>query len=377
MLKKAHIYKLTKLTMFLGVIGLSGITTIMILGTRQFTNVVEGLGTVLGVQTNREKQARALRAKMIIEAYRLLVAVPNPIPNISMEGKLTNDPSRLATIKSLHDIGKIYRLAYAYKITNDVKYLAKTKELLLAWTSVYRASGNSINESHLQELFEGYRWVRPSLNYKETQLIDNWLRTIAEKELNIKYNDDRSTNNWNNHRLNIIGQIGYLIEDDEYVKYALDGFKSQVEDYLYVDGSSSDFTKRDALHYHSYGIYPLLNLAKIAARNGVDLYNYESPSGSSLRKSVQFLYPYFSGDKTHIEFINSTADWDRNYERELWVPKNDLYILELAYFFDDEALPLIQKIQNTQAEVPSFEAMIALEERSEINIINQSIPYKF
>jgi hypothetical protein len=332
--------------------------------------------SVLGVQTSREKQEKRIQAAKIAEADKLLSVIPNPIVRIQMEGKLNNDPNKVLTIKSLADVQKIFTLSYVYKITGNIKYSNISRDFLLAWANTYKTTGNSIDETHLQPLFEGYAWVRDSLNSEERTDIDVWLRTIADKEIAIKYKDDRDINNWNSHRINIIGQIGFLINDQRYIDYSINAFKQQVQDNLLSNGSSFDFVTRDALHYHNFDIWALLNFAKTASLHGIDLYTYQSQSGASLEKSVRFLYPYATGEKTHSEFVNSSVAWDTTTgskkltakDAKKWIPKDDLYIFELAYFFDDRALPIVQKIRNNKAEYPSFEVMLAYLQRKEIPI---------
>lgn len=333
-------------------------------------------GSVLGIQTSLEWQEKLIVTGKLLDANKLLESTPNPIEKIQMEGKLNSDLNKIQTIKSLEDVQKIFTLSYAYKITKDNKYLNKSNEFLLAWAKVYKATGNSIDESHLQPLFEGYAWTRDSLNTIDVDLIDSWLKTIADKEITIKYNDDRDINNWNSHRINIIGQIGFLVNDKKYIDYSINAFKQQIQDNLYPDGSSIDFGARDALHYHSFDIWALLNFAKTASLHGINLYTYQSESGASLKKSVYFLFPYVTGGKTHLEFVNSSVAWDITTgsrkasakDAKKWNPKDGLYIMELAYFFDDEALPLVQKLRNSKAEYPSFEILLNYLQRKEIAI---------
>ena len=122
----------------------------------------------------------------------------------------------------------------------------------------------------------------------------------------------------------------------------------------------------------------MLNFSKTASLHGINLYNYQSNSGASLKKSVYFLFPYVTGEKTHLEFVNSSVALDKTTgfkkasakDAKKWNPKDGLYIMELAYFFDDEALPLVQKLRNNKAEYPSFEILLNYLQRKEIPISN-------
>lgn len=329
----------------------------------QGLSYADKIGRVLGVETSIEKQVRQIQTKKLEEVNKYVGDKPNPVQKIQMEGKLDSDPAKKQTIKSLEDLKKIYLFSYGYKITKNQRYLSKANEFILAWASTYKASGNSIDETHLEQLFEGYSWVRDGMSTTDIAIVDAWLKTIAEKEMKVKYKDDRDINNWNSHRINIIGQIGYITEDQRYLDYALDAYKKQIQYNLYADGSSMDFKTRDSVGYHAFNLWALLNFARTASSHGVDLYNYQSPSGASLKKSVHFLYPYINGTKTHTEFVNSKVAWDvttgSKKKAAIWNPSGGLYIMELAYYFDDTALPLIQKLKNNKVEFPSFETYLS------------------
>ncbi len=329
----------------------------------QSLSYADKISRVLGIETSIEKQVKQIQLKKLSEANLYLTDRPNPVQKIQMEGKLDTDPAKKQTVKSLEDLKKLYLFSYSYKLSQNQKYLTKASEFILAWAKTYKASGNSVDETHLEQLFEGYAWVRANMATVDVNIVDTWLKTIAEKEMLVKYKDDRDINNWNSHRINIVGQIGYITFDKKYTDYALDAYKKQIQNNLYSDGSSMDYVTRDALHYHAFDLWALLNFARTASLHGVDLYNYQSASGASLKKSVHFLYPYINGTKTHAEFIKSQATWDvvtgSKNKAATWNPNEGLYIMELAYYFDDTALPLIQKIKNNKVEFPSFETYLS------------------
>jgi hypothetical protein len=331
---------------------------------------------ILGIESDLENQKDYIHEKKIYEANGYLHDTPSPLVQIYMEGVLGSDDRKKQTIESLEDTKKVYGLAYAYKITHDKKYLEKAVEFASAWAQTYVPTGNSIDESHLQPLFDGYSWIKDDISNADKKKIDQWLLSIAALEKKVIYHDDRDVNNWNSHRINIIGQIGYLTDTPEYIEYAILGFKQQINQNLNKDGSSFDFLTRDALHYHSYNLWPLLNLAKAAKLNGdaQNLYEHVAKSGSSLKKSVHFLYPYAMGEKIHPEFVNSKVDWDKNlisYSPDgsvsAWNPRSDLYLFELAYFFDESNLPVVQKLRNNYARYPSFEILLAEEQKNWAN----------
>jgi hypothetical protein len=86
---------------------------------------------------------------------------------------------------------------------------------------------------------------------------------------------------------------------------------------------------------------------------GKNYYAFESPAKSSVQKSVQFLVPFVSGEKTHGEFANSKVKFDRdraaNGEKgyvagHSFDPKNGIVVLSLAAYFDPSLMELINRV---------------------------------
>lgn len=314
---------------------------------------------------NSNSEAKTAYGPLMRAADSALSSKPNPIDKIQMEGKLDSDPVMIKSRDSMKDMTKAYALGLAFAATGDSKYSSKAKEFVLAWASINQPTGDPIDETSLDSLFFAYDLTRATFSPDEVQQVDTWLHKMADVE--IANRNERSTtakNNWNSHRLKIVGLIGWLLPDQKLIDYAVNGYKQQVADDLNADGSTFDFRERDALHYHTYTLEPLLVLARVAQMNGIDLYHYQSPNGASLPKSVAFLIPFADGTQTHAEFVNSTVAFDRaranagqaGYQAgTLFDPKEALNTLEFDYFFDQAVLPLIIKINSSKAvKYPTF-----------------------
>jgi hypothetical protein len=102
---------------------------------------------------------------------------------------------------------------------------------------------------------------------------------------------------------------------------------------------------------------------------GVNYYTYVSPAGTSIKKSVDWLLPYLTGEKTHGEFVNSTVEFDRQRARNgeaaykagtLFDPKNGVPTLLLASYFDTdpELMPLARKLSGTEDRYPGWRAVV-------------------
>ena len=259
-----------------------------------------------------EPEAKALFRKIQRQADASRNDQGSPIARISSAGKLDSDSLKIQSRASLEDMKKLSALGYAYAVTTHRSYSAAARRIILHWAKVSQPTGVPIDESKFEPLFVAYDLTRSAFSKAERKTVEDWLRTIASLELqNVRTNSATATNNWNSHRLKIVGLIGFLLEDKTLIEEAVEGFKKQIQANLAPDGSSFDFHERDALHYQCYDLEPLLALAIRGQQNGIDLYGYQAPSGASLSRAVQFLASYCDGTKTHAEWVHSKVKFDR------------------------------------------------------------------
>ncbi len=303
------------------------------------------------------------------EAKKALSDNPNPRDTIVSEGHLKGNPDKTASIESMKDYPKIYSLALAYIVDGNAKYLSKAIDYLVSWATVNHPTGNPINDTKLDFLLMGYDMIRAELADADKQRIDNWLITIAEKEL-LKGKKGKATvfNNWHSHRLKVVGQIGFILNDNKYIDYAVSGIVTQVETNLNPDGSTFDFLERDALHYHLYDLEPLTTLAIIIKRaKGTNEFSYISPKGSSIKKSVDWVLPYVTGEKTHEEYVNSKVAFDKaradNKEPgfaigHLFQPEKALFLLSLATYFDYSYYSAITKVKKKNNDLADWQLVL-------------------
>jgi Alginate lyase len=304
-------------------------------------------------------------------ADEALQSAPNPIDTIRTEGLLQGDPRKTATWAALGDMRKMYALALAYRVTGHRAYLDKTTVYLFDWASTNIPRGDPIDDTDLDPAIEAYDMIKDKLVYGENKRIRNWLRRTAQAEIDAPYNQPgrgTATNNWHSHRLKIVGEIAYAIGDVALERYCIDELKAQIGRNLHADGTSDDFLARDALHYHVYDLEPLLKLSIVLERaTGVDYYAYEAPSGSSIKKSVDWLLPYLDGRKTHAEFVNSTVEFDRKRAQNgeaaykagtLFDPKNGVATLLLAAWFDATLMEPARGLLGSTDKYPAWQAVL-------------------
>jgi hypothetical protein len=272
------------------------------------------------------------------------------------------------------DMRKMYALALVYRVGGDKRYLNKSVAFLSAWAKKNKPNGDPIDDTNLDPAVAAYDFIKTNINATDAKLITDWLSETARAEMD-KYKPGRetSTNNWQSHRVKVVGEIGYALNDEKYKNFALEGFKQQLAHNLLLDGSTIDFKLRDALHYDVYDLEPLLKFAIILKRaTGVDYYFYTTAEQTSLKKSVEWLLPYLAGRKTHAEFVNSTVSFDKkraaNGEKDYaagnqFDPKNGVGVLLLTEYFYPDAINLIEKLKLSSQDYPDWQLVLNRIER--------------
>lgn len=251
----------------------------------------------------------------------------------------------------------MYTLALQFKISGDKKYLTKADEFLLAWAKTNQPNGDPIDDTNLDKAIEAYDLIKDNISPKDKILIAAWSKATALAEINSKRmnrNQGTGINNWNEHRLKIVGEIGYALNNQEFISWTIDRLKKHIEINLNEDGTSLDFKERDAMHYHIYDLEPMLRLALLIKRaGGVNFYTYQSPKGSSIKKSVDWLIPYIKGEKQHEEYVNTTVKFDRDRAKNnepgfapgtMFKPILALPVLKLSVHFDSTQSDLLKNL---------------------------------
>lgn len=319
----------------------------------------------------QDSTAENLFRQLKDKADAALSESPRPVDTIISEGHLATDPKKINTIKSLADMQKIYALAIAYQITKKKKYRNKSIEFLLAWAKTNHGVGNPINDTKLDAVWESYDLLKNEISQADKTIIEQWMQQVADAEINVffaKKSNKSTYNNWNSHRIKVVGLIAYTLNNVAYKTFTDSSLRIQIQKNLYADGSGMDFKDRDALHYHIYTLEPLLKIATVIKRaTGKDYFIYQSPSGSSIQRSVAFLAPYATGEKIHHEFVNSKVSFDKkradNKEPGYTIganfkPEAATEVLSYAAWFDAGYNTIVQKLTQNNTPYPNWELLL-------------------
>ncbi|MBB6107405.1 Alginate lyase [Mucilaginibacter lappiensis] len=305
-------------------------------------------------------------------AEQALNEQPSPIETIVSQGVLAGNPAKTASLKSLQDGNKIYALALCYRLYQQKSYLQKVQDFLLAWANTNKPNGDPINETKLEDMITGYDLIRNNVSAESKQQIDSWLIKVGEAEFNsasAKPGRTTSFNNWNSHRIKTLTLVAFTLHNTGYEPRIYQEIEKQINVNLNADGSGFDFLERDALHYHTYTLEPLLRASMVIYRaTGKNYFSYQSEKGASIQKSVDFLVPFVTGVKTHGEFVNSKVPFDKqraaNHEKgyeagTLFEPGNGVYTLSLAAYFNPAYIQDIQQVNTTKQK---FNWQLALDQ---------------
>jgi len=277
------------------------VTNIVILDKQEQVRLREIIGS--------NSEARLLYDSVAADAGASVKHVPCPLKVIHYEGLLDTDPRRINTVKSFPDIDHVATLIYAAYGSDNGMYGERANQIIMAWVKTYKPDGNTINENKFISFFWGYYVFKSHFTKQEQEEAEKWILEIALKQKN---RTSTPNNNWESKRLKITGIAGAILNDKELIDYSIEGFKAYISSAYYPDGTSNDLLSRDALQYHISGLKPCLsafiNLSKFD--NRFDLYAWESPTGSSVKKSVEYTLPYATGEKQRREWTHSKVELD-------------------------------------------------------------------
>lgn len=100
--------------------------------------------------------------------------------------------------------------------------------------------------------------------------------------------------------------------DDETVRQTCEQIKKRIAAQYETDGKQEhELARTRALEYSDFNNRAMLELAHMGQRVGVDLWNYTTPDGRSLRKGIDLLIPYMIGESEWTYQQTRTPRYDR------------------------------------------------------------------
>jgi len=268
---------------------------------------------LLGPHFAAGKQDSDTARMIIVRARTALTRPPGAIPQLHTEGTLPGKGIREISLVAKRDQPIVLDLAMAWRLTGDRAFLDQAGRYLDAWARIYQMSFNPIDETGFDQLAMAYDLTEADLPAEMRTRIDGFWQRMASGYLDaMDAGPGHANTNWQSHRVKLATMAAFLTGDQKLIDRARAAYRRQIAINLRPDGSTFDFEERDALHYVTYDLDPLMMAALAAKVHGEDWYDWSAPGGASLPRSLDWLAQFASGKRTHIEFANSKVQFDRD-----------------------------------------------------------------
>ena len=146
--------------------------------------------------------------------------------------------------------------------------------------------------------------------------LKNWFAKYLQWLLNSDFGTKESRNG-NNHEtsytLQVISFSLFVGKPDIAEKQIEKHFKQRIIRMIEPDGRQPrELARTKALHYSMMNLSMIIEIAEIARKMGIKLYSYETQDGRSIRKALDFLYPFVSGQRKwpYQQIVKSAPDYD-------------------------------------------------------------------
>jgi hypothetical protein len=302
---------------------------------------------------------------IIARARTALKRSPGAIPQLHTEGSLPGKGIREISLVAKRDQPIVLDLAMAWRLTGDRAFLDQAARYLDAWARTYHLSLNPIDETGFDTMIMATDLTEADLPADVRQRVDGLWRAMATGYLDaMDAQPTHGVTNWQSHRVKLATMAAFQTGDRALIDHARAAFRAQVAANLHADGSTFDYEERDALHYVTYDLEPLLMAALAARAHGEDWYSWSAPTGASLPRSVAWLAEFARGTRTHIEFAHSKVQFDRDragagqgeYAPHQWTPDSALLTFQLASRLDPTYAELARSLAGPR-EKPSWIAL--------------------
>ncbi|MEX3853924.1 alginate lyase family protein [Paraburkholderia sp. BR10923] len=306
-------------------------------------------------RTNADPGVKALVAN--VQAH--LNEQPHPLAKLHTEGTLPHEGIYDQSVEAQKDLDLLRDAALAWRATSDDRFLKLVDRLLYAWVTTYQPSFNPIDETGFEGLILAYDMTASALPVKTRNAAMAFLTKfangyIAQIDAQPRPLTGTFRNNWQSHRIKLIAMAAFTLDNRKMINAAQRLFVEHIGDNIAPDGSTIDFGERDALHYVTYDLQPLVTAALAARRHNRNWLQEKGANGATLLAALNWLVPFAMGAQTHEEFVHSNVAFDaKRREAGLpgysgrWDPKNAAELFHLAARLDGRFTPVALQLAPT------------------------------
>ncbi|MBK0381938.1 alginate lyase family protein [Pedobacter sp. SD-b] len=260
---------------------------------------------------------------------------PNPktkdgLPYIRKDGQVNPEARTNATDFQEWEnfIQAVSSLRKGYEITKEKKYALKQKDLIATWflNDETRMNPNLDYAQGIKGVNTGRQFgiiefggieevMKDVILLKKEEIIDDKFKSDFDKWLG-EYADWLQNSDFgkleasatNNHGTTFDIQLANLliyINNLDKLRQLLEEVKTKrIAQQIDADGKQpEELTRTKAYSYSLLNLNALTQLALLGKKYGVDIWNYQSPQGGSMRKAYDFLIPYLDKDWPYQQIV--------------------------------------------------------------------------
>lgn len=270
---------------------------------------------------------------------------PKGLPYMRKDGQRNPEINKITDHSLLDDLEKATQtLSLAYYLTRDEKYAFKASSLLKYWffdeatkmnpnldyaqaiPGVNNGRGIGIIESRfLTGIADAAGLLAGSASWKaaDTKALQQWYSQFLNWLLTSKNGNDEHKAKNNHGTWYLVQAIDFALFTGDKTKAAqlAEESKRKLDNQITAEGKQPlELERTNGLGYSTFNLSAWFQLAELAEKAGVDLWNYKNANGASLRTALDWLTPYALGEKK----------WD--YQQIGSYNKNDFYPLLMQGF---------------------------------------------
>ena len=247
---------------------------------------------------------------------------PDGKPYIRKDGQRNPEISKIVDHENIFKVtGAVSTLGLAYALTGREDYATQATKLVRVWfldpatkmnphlrfgqgiPGINDGRGIGIIETRgLPELLDGVTLLQGSKAWTaaDQQGLQAWMRQYVQWLVESQYGQDESKNG-NNHETWYEVQVTSLAlwtGQKDLARRTLERGRESLAKQIQPDGKMPrELERTNPWQYSAFNLEAFFNLARLGERAGVDLVNYRTGDGRSLRQAVDFLAPFASGEQ--------------------------------------------------------------------------------
>jgi len=267
---------------------------------------------------------------------------PNGLPYLRRDGLRNPEIEKITDRVYLGKLDNATRiLSLMYYLTGEREYAKKAAELLRAWFIIEETKMNPhldygqaipgvntgrgigiIETRNLMGITDAVAFLEGSDSWtnNDTKAMKDWYAKYLDWLLTSKNGKDEHAAK-NNHGTWYYAQainFALFTENKVLAKTLAEESKKRLDSQLTKEGQQPlELERTNGLGYSTFNLLGWFDVARLAEKAGVDLWNYQTPNGASIRTALAWLMPYAMGDKK----------W--TYQQIGEYDKKELYILLL------------------------------------------------